>query len=176
VEIVLTPVAEVEAVLREYYTDIIGRYFGRVATKAEVDDALVDFPSDHLVLLLAKDDDGVLGCIGLDLSQPPFAEVKRVYVVPAARGRGVAQAMLATVEDIAREHGAVTMRLDVRDDLVEARALYAKFGYTKTEPFNNDPFADHPMAKDLLHLAPVDPTDARLTALIGERPPAPGAG
>ncbi|ONI71326.1 hypothetical protein ALI144C_51255 [Actinosynnema sp. ALI-1.44] len=136
--------------LREYYTDIVGRYYGRPATTAEVDQAMADEPSDDIHMLLAVDGEQVLGCVGLRLHQPPFAEVKRVYVVPAARGRGVARALLAEAERVARRHAAVTMRLDVRDDLVEARALYAACGYVEVDPFNDDKYVGHWLAKELV--------------------------
>jgi GNAT superfamily N-acetyltransferase len=149
VEIVETPVQEAEAVLREYYADIIGRYHGRPATQDEVEETLLDEPSDHLLIYVARDGDTVLGCIGLQLATPPFAEVKRVYVTPSARGRGVAQALMAAVESVALDHGCRMMRLDVRDDLVEARALYTKCGYAAVEPFNDDKYVGHWLAKDL---------------------------
>nr|WP_232328132.1 GNAT family N-acetyltransferase [Kibdelosporangium sp. MJ126-NF4]CEL17691.1 acetyltransferase [Kibdelosporangium sp. MJ126-NF4]CTQ91083.1 acetyltransferase [Kibdelosporangium sp. MJ126-NF4] len=148
-QIVTTPLTEAMPLLREYYTDIIGRYWGRPATEAEVEQTLVEEPSDDIHMLLARDGDDVLGCVGLRFTHPPFAEVKRVYVVPAARGRGVARALLAEAEKVARAHSAVTMRLDVREDLVEARALYAKVGYAEVEPFNDDKYVGHWLAKNL---------------------------
>ncbi|TCO53042.1 GNAT family N-acetyltransferase [Actinocrispum wychmicini] len=147
-DIVETAVAEAEPMLREYYADIIARYRGRPATRREIEETLVDEPSEDLLLLLARDNDTVLGCVGLRLAVP-FAEVKRVYVRPEARGRGVASAMMAAVERIALAHDCRTMRLDVRDDLVEARALYAKCGYVDVEPFNDDKYVGHWLAKEL---------------------------
>jgi GNAT superfamily N-acetyltransferase len=149
VKIAVTPLADAQPLLREYYFDIVGRYWGRPATDAEIDQVLLDEPSDDLVMLVASEDDKPLGCLGLRLTIAPFAEVKRVYVVPAARGRGVGQALLAEAEKVARDHNAVTMRLDVREDLVEARGLYAKSGYVETEPFNDDDFVAYWLAKDL---------------------------
>jgi GNAT superfamily N-acetyltransferase len=168
VEIVVTPVADMVPLLREYYFDIVGRYWGRAATVEEIDQVLLDEPSDDLVMLVASEDDKPLGCLGLRLTIAPFAEVKRVYVVPAARGRGVGKALLAEAEMVARQHDAVTMRLDVREDLVEARGLYAKFGYVEVEPFNNDDFVAYWLAKDLVHITPVGPGDERLQELIAE--------
>jgi GNAT superfamily N-acetyltransferase len=168
VKIAITPVADAESLLREYYFDIVGRYWGRAATAAEIDQVLLDEPSDDLVLLVASEEGKPLGCLGLRLSTPPFAEVKRVYVTPHARGRGVGQALLAEAEKVALQHNAVTMRLDVREDLVEARGLYAKAGYTEVEPFNNDDFVAYWLAKDLLTITPVDPEDERLGKLIAE--------
>ena len=152
VELVETPLAEAEPVIREYYADIIARYWGRPATEDEVEQTMLDEPSDDLLLLLARDGDDVLGCIGLRFGVP-FAEVKRVHVRPSVRGRGVAVAMMAAVEEIALARGCNTMRLDVRSDLVEAHALYAKCGYVEVEPFNDDKYVGHWLAKELRMVA-----------------------
>jgi len=141
VEILETPFPQAQPVIRDYYADIIARYWDRPATVAEVDQTMIAEPSDDLRLYVAREDSSVLGCIALRLDAPPFAEVKRVYVVPTARGRGVAKAMLA--------RGLTTMRLDVRSDLVEARGLYERCGYSEVEPFNDDAYVGHWLAKDL---------------------------
>jgi ribosomal protein S18 acetylase RimI-like enzyme len=149
VEILETPFPQAQPVIRDYYADIIARYWGRPATVAEIDQTMVAEPSDDLRLYVAREGSSVLGCIALRLTTPPFAEVKRVYVVPAARGRGVAKAMMEAVEQVALARGLMTMRLDVRSDLVEARALYKRCGYSEVEPFNDDAYVGHWMAKDL---------------------------
>lgn len=160
--------AEATPLLRDYYFDIVGRYYGRPMTSAEVDEIMLDEPSDDLLMLVATVDGEQVGCVALRLSVKPFAELKRVYVAPAARGRGVALALLAQAELVARQHDAVTMRLDVREDLVEARSLYAKCGYVEVEPFNDDDYVAYWLAKDLLHVVAVEPDDVRLKTLIAE--------
>lgn len=166
----ITPVDPTEAlpVIRAYYADIIGRYHGRPATPAEIEQTMRDEPSDDLVMLIACDGNEILGCVGLDFHIPPFAEVKRMYVLPAARGRGVGQALLAAAEKVAREHDAVTMRLDTRRDLVEAIALYRKVGYVEVEQFSEGMYIDHSFAKDLVYVTAAEPDDIRLKALIAE--------
>lgn len=63
------------------------------------------------------------------------AEVKRMYVVPAARGRGLARALLAHLEASARAAGARAMVLETGAAQPEAIALYESSGYTPTAPF-----------------------------------------
>jgi GNAT superfamily N-acetyltransferase len=57
------------------------------------------------------------------------AEIKRMYVAPAGRGRGLARAMLAHLETTARDAGAEVMILETGTGQPEALALYASSGY-----------------------------------------------
>ena len=57
------------------------------------------------------------------------AEIKRMYAVPGVRGTGVATALLAAVEDSAREHGMRRMVLETGQRQPEAIRFYARSGY-----------------------------------------------
>jgi GNAT superfamily N-acetyltransferase len=63
------------------------------------------------------------------------AEVKRMYVVPHARGRGLARLMLAHLEETARRAGAGGMVLETGIEQPEAIALYLSSGYTRIPGF-----------------------------------------
>ena len=65
------------------------------------------------------------------------AEVKRMYVAPAARGLGLARRMLARLEDTAAEVGAAAMILETGTAQPEAMALYESSGYTRIESFGH---------------------------------------
>jgi GNAT superfamily N-acetyltransferase len=142
------------AVLRSYFTDIVGRYYGREATAAEVDTALADEPGGALepptgVFLLARQDGVVGGCVGVLVAGPGIGLLTKVFVLAHARRQGVAARMLEAAEDAARGMGLGVMRLEVRADLVEARALYARSGYKEVEPFSDDIYADYWFEKAL---------------------------
>ena len=141
-------------VLRTYYTDIVGRYYGRGATEQEVDSAMADEPSSDLapptgLFLLARRDGVVAGCVGVRVLEPNIAGLTRMYVHPGVRREGGASQLIAAAEDAARGIGADIMRLDVRSDLVEARALYAGHGYKEVAPFSDATYADHWFEKAL---------------------------
>ena len=68
-------------------------------------------------------------------------EIKRMYVVPEARGQGVARALLAALEDRARRLGYEIARLDTGPRQPHANALYLSEGYTEIENFNGNPVA-----------------------------------
>ncbi len=140
-------------VLRAYFAEVASRYYGRPATDEEVAAAMREEPSDDLtppggLLLVAVQDGAVLGCAGLRLLPGGIGEVTRVYVMPAARRRGLGSRLLDELETHARDHQVTTLRLDTRRDLVEARQLYARHGYTEVRPFSHGPYSDHWFVKD----------------------------
>ena len=63
------------------------------------------------------------------------AEVKRMYVAPAARRRGLARAVLAHLEETAARAGAEVMVLETGTEQPEAIAMYERAGYQRVESF-----------------------------------------
>ena len=142
------------ALLREYYDDIVGRYYGRAALPAEVDSAMADEPSHDLqgdtgLLVLATLDGNEVACGGVRFAGDALGELTRIYVAPSARGLGAGAGLIGRLEQLARAAGLSRLRLTVRSDLVEARRLYGRLGYTDVAPFGTDPYADHWLAKEL---------------------------
>ena len=84
--------------------------------------------ADTTVFLVAVDE-APLGCVGLRLLEDGVAELKRMWVRPRARGRGVGRALLAAVEAEAAARGVRTMRLETGNLQHEAIALYERVGY-----------------------------------------------
>jgi putative acetyltransferase len=70
-----------------------------------------------------------VGIAALALRADSTAELKRVFVAPSARGRGVARDILRAVEDFARSQGVSAIRLETGVAQPEAIALYEKVGY-----------------------------------------------
>lgn len=68
-------------------------------------------------------------------------ELKRMYVVPSMRGRGVARTLLHELERRARESGYEVARLDTGPNQPHARGLYQSEGYRPIENFNGNPVA-----------------------------------
>ncbi|MBU7596463.1 GNAT family N-acetyltransferase [Streptomyces sp. P38-E01] len=158
--------------LRAYYAELVSRYFDRPATPESVDAAMADEPSGDLapptgLFLLAEYGGTVGGCVGVRLieragqlephlrrgtealREPQVAELTRLFVRPECRGSGGGAALLAAAEEAARVLGVHLLRMDTRKDLVEARALYTRHGYTEVPAFNEEPYADHWFAKHL---------------------------
>ena len=64
-----------------------------------------------------------------------YAEVKRMYVMPEWRGRGVAQALLRQLEQVSRQKGFAVLRLETGVYQQEARRLYERVGFSRCPAF-----------------------------------------
>ena len=80
-------------------------------------------------------------CGGVKRLDEQACEIKKMYVVPAARGRGVARRLLYALEDAARALGYTVARLDTGPKQVGARGLYESEGYIEIPDFNDNPVA-----------------------------------
>ena len=78
---------------------------------------------------------------GLKRLEDGVAEIKRMYVVPDARGRGLARRLLGALEDAARELGYARVRLDTGPQQPHARSLYLSAGYTPVPNYNGNDVA-----------------------------------
>lgn len=117
------PVAHylVEQVQQEY----VLRYGGR---DAAVVDAL-EFQPPRGIFLVAEVDGVPAGCGAWRAMSPDVAEIKRVYVEPAFRRRGLAQAIVAALEYGAARAGHECVVLNTGQQQPEALALYGDLGY-----------------------------------------------
>ena len=80
-------------------------------------------------------------CGGVKRLDERTCEIKKMYVVPAARGIGLARRLLHALEDEARELGYVVARLDTGPRQGNAQGLYESEGYVAIEDFNGNPVA-----------------------------------
>ncbi len=150
---------DARSLLSAYFEELISRYQRRPARAEEVEAAMLDYPSDDLVapngaFLLARRGGTPVGCAGLrvrpDRVGPDWVgEVTRVFVVPSARRLGIGAKLLWELETVARAHQIRRLELDTRDDLLEARRLYAHCGFEEVPAFNASDYADHWFVKYL---------------------------
>jgi GNAT superfamily N-acetyltransferase len=80
-------------------------------------------------------------CGGVKRLDERACEIKRMFVVPDERGRGVARALLHALESEARRLGYARARLDTGPRQPGARHLYESEGYREIEDFNGNPVA-----------------------------------
>jgi len=88
-------------------------------------------PGDYRLFL--ADDDG--GCVALRFLVADTAEMKRLYVRDAHRGKGLGRALAEAAIRAAREAGCARIVLDTLPKMREAQALYQILGFRATEPY-----------------------------------------
>lgn len=140
------------AVLRAQMDDLSSSYYGRPATVLEVDEGLVEFPSDDLapptgLFVVALDGIAPVGCGGLRFGDDGIAEVTRVFVERSHRRAGLGARVVRELERLAVAHGVTELRLDTRHDLADAQRLYLRLGFRDVPAFNSGPFRDRWFAK-----------------------------
>jgi len=101
------------------------------------------------LLLVARLHAEPIACGALKLPPGEPAEIKRLWVAPAARRLGVARRVLAELEARARQAGAEVVRLDTNRALRAATTLYRSAGYIEVPAFNDEPYAHHWFEKRL---------------------------
>jgi putative acetyltransferase len=69
----------------------------------------------------------------------PYGEIKRMFVHPQARGRRIAEQVLAVLEEALRSHGIAQALLETGEDQHAAIRLYERTGYTRRGPFGGYP-------------------------------------
>ena len=90
----------------------------------------------HIRFLVARVNGVAVGCGGVALLAD-YAEVKRMFVRTTARGRGVAQALLACIEHHARDAGLDLLRLETGVQQHAAMRLYERAGFRRCEAFGD---------------------------------------
>lgn len=137
------PAAEL---LAEYLAEVARRIDGFDAAGVDV----VREASDGTMTVVCADDGTPLGCLAVRVIAPGVAEVKRMYVRPAARGAGLGGGLIALAERTAAGLGAAVLRLDTAGDrLPEAYRLYVRHGFTEIPRYNDNPSATHWLEKRL---------------------------
>ena len=92
--------------------------------------------AEHVHFLAARRGTVVRGTGALAVKDG-YGEIKSMFVDPDARGQGVADAILRSLEDLAREKGLLEMRLETGDVLHAAIRLYERHGFVPCGPFGN---------------------------------------
>lgn len=133
VQIMAAPPDSEDAVrlIRALDDDLRGRYPGIALHGLRPEDV-----RDHrLAFLVARADGEAIGCGAVRELEPGVGEVKRMFVQPAWRRRGVARQLLAALEVQARKLGYVALRLETALGQPEAIGLYRSAGYVDIPPF-----------------------------------------
>jgi GNAT superfamily N-acetyltransferase len=97
----------------------------------------------HGTFLVGYEEGEPICCGGVKRFDEHHCELKRMYVVPHARGRGVARRLLGALEHAAAQLGYTIARLATGPRQPAARHLYESAGYVVIGNFNDDPEASY---------------------------------
>jgi GNAT superfamily N-acetyltransferase len=133
--------ADAQACLSAYYAELAARFEAGFDMQAAHGEPLDSLAPPLGWFLVARLDGEAVGCAGMRRLDDRIGELKRMWIAPAARGRGVARALLDHVEDLAHSAGFTRIRLDTNKALIEAHALYRSAGYAEIAAYNDNPYA-----------------------------------
>lgn len=133
--------ADAQRLIRQLDEDLMRRY---PALQAPHGLHPQDLNDPGFTFVIARMDGVAVGCGALRSLPPDMGEVKRMFVLPGFRGRGIAKRILETLESRARELGYTAVCLETGSGQPEAIALYRSAGYVPIAAFGEyagDPFS-----------------------------------
>jgi GNAT superfamily N-acetyltransferase len=141
---------EARALVASYVAEVAASFPGGFNPDASVSADPEELTPPRGAFLVVRDDDATaIGCGGVKLLDAQTAEIKRMWLAPAARGRGLGRSLLAALEQAARDLGATEGRLDTNAQLESALALYRRHGWGEVSAYNDNAYATHWFAKSL---------------------------
>lgn len=161
-ETTLPDAADARALLDQYFADRAATRPASLGPYVPASPDPAQFTPPRGVFLVARDEHGApIACGGVRRVDPgaewrdpalggdDWMEVKHVFTAPEARGTGAAGAMMQHLEDAAARLGADRLVLDTSSSLEAAARLYAKRGFERIRPFNDNANADRWFGKRL---------------------------
>lgn len=126
--------------------DIVRALFTEYATSLGVDLSFQDFDRElatlddfYELILIARDNDRIAGCVALRRLDDTTCEMKRLYVRPEFRGCNLGRMLAERIIDDARQAGYARMRLDTLPSMTSAIPLYQSLGFVEIEPYRFNP-------------------------------------
>jgi DNA-binding MarR family transcriptional regulator/GNAT superfamily N-acetyltransferase len=135
--------------LDQYFDELAVRFREGYDRAADESDDVDDFIPPRGRLLMAQLFGEPVGCGALRAFAPGIGEIKRMWVLPAMRGLGVARRLLGELERLARRRRMRAVRLDTNSALTNAIRMYRAAGYREIARFNDNPYAHHWFEKTL---------------------------
>ena len=106
--------------------------------------SVAELKGANVLFSVMRDDDGVALACGAVVLLEAYGELKRMYVNPAQRGRGIAKAIITFLEQESARCNCALLRLETGIHQAEALGLYERAGYVRRGPYGdypNDPLS-----------------------------------
>jgi ribosomal protein S18 acetylase RimI-like enzyme len=108
-----------------------------------IDDELSNFPDKYRdpqgTFLIAKENNEVVGCVGIKKIENSICEMKRLFVNDRYRGNGIGKKLVEMIAGEAKRKHYEKIRLDTLATMEEALNIYRKNGFYEIEPYYNNP-------------------------------------
>lgn len=129
-----TDIETIRTLFREY-ADSLGVNLAYQGFEEELRALPGDYAPPSGTLLLARTGSEALGCVGVRPLDEHIAEMKRLYVRPAARGTGLGRTLTEAAIDFASQRRYERMRLDTLPTMGRAQDLYRQLGFVIIPPY-----------------------------------------
>ncbi|HEY7638208.1 MAG TPA: GNAT family N-acetyltransferase [Steroidobacteraceae bacterium] len=107
----------------------------------ELEHFAIEYAAPSGAFVLAEDAGQYVACIGVRRFAEDVGEIKRLYVAPVARGRGLGRLLVKRIIDEAQQLGYRSLLLDTLPFMKEAQALYLSMGFEPTTAYRFNPIA-----------------------------------
>lgn len=131
---------EATRLINALFAELYGRYGYEGSSPFEPEQVA----SDKGTFVVARLGGTAVGCGAIRLYEPGVGEVKRVYVAPEARGKGIGKSIMQALEHLGSEAGLHSLVLETGILQPEAMTLYESLGYQRIPSFGayaNDPMS-----------------------------------
>jgi putative acetyltransferase len=129
---------------------LVRKLFEEYAASLDIDLCFQDFEHELETLpggygppegtiIVAFSDGEPAGCVALRRLESAACEMKRLYVKPEHRGKGIGRALAEAVIERARDIGYASIKLDTLRSMTEANALYLSLGFTECAAYRHNP-------------------------------------
>jgi ribosomal protein S18 acetylase RimI-like enzyme len=111
-----------------------------------IDDELMNFPQKYKepdgAFIIAKDNDNIVGCVGLKKLDESICEMKRLFVNDKYKGKGIGKKLVEIIIEEAKNKSYEKMRLDTLRTMKNALKIYYKNNFYEIEPYYDNPNND----------------------------------
>ena len=135
--------------MAQYFEELDARFTDGFDPGAAFDEAVIGLNPPNGAFVVAKFDDDLVGCGGIQFLDDDTAEIKRMWVSSQRRGIGLGRRLLAFLEGEIQASGRSWVVLDTNKALTEAIAMYRSCGYESIDRYNDNPYAQLWFAKQL---------------------------